>query len=222
MNPSSENPWTPARELLAAYADGELDSWPDGAELRGRINDWLAAHPEAAAEMEVQLALARLMAVTRPVEPGPAAWDMAWTQIEKARLQGVNRRLTMWRLAGLVVAGAAAAVAVVLLSRQPAPVAPQPSPQLEVAVTPNNNVDKLEVLQVAAADEVTVLHVSGADTGTLVVGHLPWSGPMVLVLPHEVEIRSPPNDASGMELRMGTGSTPIIWMPLPGDNDDGN
>ncbi len=223
MNSSSDPSWTPAPELLAAFADGELESLPEGAELRGRISQWLAAHPEAAAGIEAQLALSRLLAATKPVEPGPAAWDAAWTQIEKAQLLAAKRRLASWRLAGLVVAGAAAAVLVVMISRQPVSVAPQatPSPSLQVAVVAAPaKADTVEVLKVAAADEVNVLHVAGADTNTLVVGHLPWSGPMVLVRPDEFEIRTPPADAAGMEIRTGTGSTPIIWMPLPGDNDD--
>jgi hypothetical protein len=76
-----------------------------------------------------------------------------------------------------------------------------------------------EVLHIVKSNEVEIVHVSGADIRMLLAGQLPWSGPMLLVQPHEVEIRSPMNDQTGLEVRMGSGATPIILMPLAGDDD---
>ena len=47
----------------------------------------------------------------------------------------------------------------------------------------------VEPFEVATADEVEILSVRGADTGTLVVGEVPVRGELVLPLPGEVEIK---------------------------------
>ena len=69
----------PSPGQLAAYVDGELDA----AGCR-QVEIWLAAHPEAAAEVEGCRRLARLWQSAAPPEPAPAAWAAAWGRVEAA------------------------------------------------------------------------------------------------------------------------------------------
>jgi hypothetical protein len=68
---------------------------------------------------------------------------------------------------------------------------------------------EVEPFAVATADEVEVLSIKGADTSTLVVGELPFSGPMVLVQVGEVEVQRVER-----EVRMGSSGPPMVWAPL--------
>jgi hypothetical protein len=252
--PQGDN-WIPSRELLAAYADGELDQRPHLANVRHKIEHWLASHPEAAAELEAQMALGRVWAATTPVEPAPAQWAKVWQRVQ--RVPG-PRKLPRWPaalwLAGVAAVGAAAAVLFVLLVQPPAaPDNPQtPSPQAGEAHQRRNKQatvpaasagadndaqeqdavptsfgparpgrrhrETFDVLEVATADEIEIVRIAGADTGTLVVGQPPLVGTMILLTPREVEVKTPVNDDAGMEVRMG-GSSAIVW-PRSRNEDD--
>jgi hypothetical protein len=76
-----------------------------------------------------------------------------------------------------------------------------------------------EILPVATADEVVVLRIEGDDTGTLVVGQLPLSGPMVLAETGEIEqISSEPDARDQMIPQFRLRGRPMIWARL--DTDD--
>ena len=64
----------PFPELLAAYADGELD-----AAGRAHVEAWLAEHPEAHAELETQRNLSRkhgrLWQTSASASPGEKSWS---------------------------------------------------------------------------------------------------------------------------------------------------
>jgi hypothetical protein len=227
--------WTPSRELLAAFADGELET-PSQARLCREIEDWLARHPEAAAELDAQHELRQLMAATTPVEPPPAAWLRVWWRVLRAPPPR-RRRLTpgLW-VAGLLAGCAAAVVAAILLlgpGRDQSPVVQHERDSPPVKSAPERPlVPKLpgdsvvvtspqakagDVLEVATSEEVEIMRVAGADTDTLVIGQLPLVGPIILLQPHEVDLRAPANDPARPEVR---GSLPMIWTPLPGANDE--
>jgi hypothetical protein len=253
MSYSQGDPWTPSRELLAAFADGELDA-PHVAPLSRQIEAWLAAHPDAAAELEAQLELARLMASTAPLEPAPATWDKVWSRIQQTPPRRAGRWVAALWLAGLAVTSAAAIGAILWLNgpfQTPAPEGPpqqaervillpplgEREPQSardtvrvrdlarpQVALLPVNRVsagerrpEVVDVLEVATADEVEIVYARGGDTTTLVVGRLPLVGPLILLAPHEVEVKPPVNDSAGTAMRWGGGSTPMVWTPLPGE-----
>lgn len=232
--PSPEDRWTPSRELLAAYADGELDAYPQRTLLRRQIEQWLAEHPEDAAELEAQVELGRLMAETTPFEPSEAQWAAVWARIECQPRPRWRWSAAVW-LAGLVAAGAAAAVVAVVLQMSAVPEEPLPQPaaailpaadgtaaRAAVAVVQHagdaaiRRAGEIEVLEVATSDEIEIIRIAGSDTGSMIVGQLPLSGPMVLLDPDEIEIMPPANGAGPRpELRKG-----MLWTPRPGDNED--
>src|SRR5262249_49863988 len=61
MNPSPK--WN---EILAGYADGEFEGRDDLALLKQRVEDWLAQHPEARAELSQLRQLKQLWRETTP------------------------------------------------------------------------------------------------------------------------------------------------------------
>src|SRR5262249_58779212 len=73
----------PFPELLAAYADGELD-----AAGRARVEAWLAEHPEARAELENQRKLSRsnskLWHASGPQSPGERSWSRLFRRVHMA------------------------------------------------------------------------------------------------------------------------------------------
>ena len=83
MNDSSNSPWTPDPQLLAAYFDGELEGRDDVADLRGKIEAWLETHPEANEEWRQQRALQKLWLDTTPAEPSAATWNQVLDQIDR-------------------------------------------------------------------------------------------------------------------------------------------
>ncbi len=216
----------PTPEQLAAYADGELDGRPECAALRQHIEAWLAHHPEADAEVEAQRRLAQLWQASSPPEPSEAAWNDVLAQLEQhaATRPAAPARLGLFgkrALAAGVVAASAAAVWLTLAWLKPpagGEVARQGPPRPEVRpqpVPPRPAPRDVEPFPVATADEVEILSIQGADTGTLVVGEPPVRGPLVLVAQGEVEVtRAEP------EVRMGSAGPPMIWAPLANERDD--
>jgi len=242
MTSPQGNAWTPSPELLAAYADGELDDRPYLAHRRQQIEAWLAQHPEAAAVLDANAELSRLWTATTPVEPPPPAWAAVWTRIEQApkRVKSKRWSAALW-LAGVAAFGAAAAVLFVVLREPSGGTVPEgTSPQAQAKPLPkldqppdgaggkvSNNAavperlpaEEPEVLQVATSDEVEILRIAGADIDTLVVGRLPVVGPIILLTSQEVEVRPPINDQARTEVRI-VGSYPMVWTPVPNDDED--
>jgi len=225
MNLSGGESWTPTAQMLAAYADGELDGRPELAELRCRLEQWLASHPETAADVEAQRDVSQWMAATTPAEPDPAVWQAMWSRIKTAT-PSKRKPAASW-LIGLTAAGLAAAVLLMAsvqwrttptlatnqVANQP-PVVDASRPTLNVA---EPQPETIEVLQVAAASEIEIIQVSGSDTETLVIGQPPLSGPLVLMQPGEVDIALPAD--TNTALRFGGGSAPMLWTRLPGEID---
>jgi hypothetical protein len=215
MKSSPGESWTPSRELLAAFADGELDDRPHLAGLVGQIETWLAAQPDAFADLEAQMELTRLMAATVPEAPTPATWATVWARVLKAP----GQRLARWKLgAGILATAAAAAVVFAVIragsSNLPERTTPMPTQPPELIAK-----EKLEVLEVVTADEVEIIRVGGADTSTLVNVQVPITCPLELLDRNEVEFRPPANNAAGTEIRQA-GSAPVVWTPLPRERDD--
>src|SRR4051794_27452677 len=66
----------PFPELLAAYADGELD-----AAGRARVEAWLAEHPQARAELETQRRLSGRNRKLWHASAGPAPSEASWSRL---------------------------------------------------------------------------------------------------------------------------------------------
>jgi hypothetical protein len=161
--------WPP---LLAAYADGELD-----AAGRARVEDWLAAHPDARADLDAQVRLGPrgpLWEASAAPDPGPAAWDAVLARVRReVDARGPSRPRRPWAR-GLMVAlpAAAAVLAAVHLSRPPAP--PRPPAEAPWPVT--------------TADDVEILSIQEADAGMLVVGAPPLVGRLTLASAADVNL----------------------------------
>jgi hypothetical protein len=203
------------RELLAAYADGELD-----AAARERVERWLADHPEALDELHAQRELspanAPLWERAEPREPSDAEWAVARRGIDdrlSAAVSGASRwRVAAWALAGLATAGVAAAVAWVALAPNNVPpprdepkavelvqappagseVAPHPREVAGVAPAPApRSLDPLAafaVLPMATDDDVILDRVPNLQTGWLPVGRHPLPGLLILATEDEVHL----------------------------------
>ncbi|HXG11820.1 MAG TPA: hypothetical protein VNK04_18840 [Gemmataceae bacterium] len=189
----------PDPQELAAYVDGEL-----APEACGRIEAWLAEHPEAAAEVEALRCLARLWQAAPPPEPSEAAWSRTAARIEAAltaaaRARPGRRLRRAWGLAAL--AAAAAVVLAVILSR-PAGVAPPPAPEV------------VEPLPVATADDIEIISMDPADARALVVGEPPVSGPLALLGPGEAAVDQVKSDMEGMApyYSRDDSATPMVVM----------
>jgi hypothetical protein len=205
----NEDTWAPSPELLAAYFDGEFEGRDELAPLRRRLEDWLAAKESARAELANYRRLSRLWLETTPADPGPAAWQDVQDRLESClagshSLPGPKSNRPPWR-ARVLLAGAAAVLvaAFVFTNRANAP-------------------EDEGVFPVASESEVVILHVEGADTGTLVVGELPLRGPLVLAGPGDVTLTSvQPAQRDNMvpEVHVDGSGRPIIWARAESEED---
>ncbi|MBA4063606.1 MAG: hypothetical protein C0501_07815 [Isosphaera sp.] len=208
-------------ELLAAYADGELD-----ADTRAAVERWLADHPEARAELDAQRAFSPangpLWESAEPPEPPPAAWAAVRGGIGD-RLDGPIRyrgRAVGWVAGGLAAAAVAASAAWLAL----APVAPPEARDIAVvpAPVPAPSEDPLTgfaVLPMAGDDDVTLDRVPDTRAGWLPVGRHPLDGALALVAAEELEVEdadpSPAWPAGGPKLTAAPGDAPMIFAAKP-------
>jgi hypothetical protein len=202
--------WAPSPEQLAAYTDGELDRCPAGAALKRRIEDWLADHPDAAAELQAQHHLAGLWKLSTALEPAESSWAGVWDRVNAAflppkgkRSGGVLPRRLGW--VGLFLAGVAAALLVALNLPRPRTggLTPLRSPP------PARDVEPFPVV---TTDDVEIIRVDGQDTKHLVVGKPPVTGELKLVGPDDVAISLPRDDGQPADMRVvGEESSPMIW-----------
>jgi hypothetical protein len=238
--PDSPTPDPFPRELLAAYADGELD-----AEGRARVERWLADHPEALPELRAQRELspanAGLWERAEPPEPTPGGWEAVRRGIADALdpshpsppTRG-RWRNAAWVLGGVVAAGVAAAVAWVAFGPDaPAPQAPAPGltaklPRVapEVAPAPRDVSDEppvlvpgFAVLPIATDDEVILERVPDLGVGFLPIGRHPLPPVLILATVSEVEVEdADPSPLWGNGLPKMTnapGDIPMIFATKP-------
>ncbi len=208
-NADNGDPLSP--ELLAAYADGELTP----AEC-ARVEAWLAAHPDARADVEEQRRLARLFDQAAPPPPSDERWSEAMAHVRDrlavppAAVKRWQRRAALAAL--LAVAAAAAVLALVLNSHRTARVDPASPPR------PGDD----EVFSVASPDDVEILSMDDRDRGALVVGEPPVNEPMEMVTVDDVKVNKLP-DVQGRVARLHIGSgAPYVVMSVgqPDPNDD--
>jgi len=199
MNPSPK--W---HEILAGYADGEFEGRDDLALLKQRVEDWLAEHPEARAELSQLRQLKQLWRDTTPPSPPPEVWLQMLAEVETVRPRSV--RAGAWRRGAAACAAVAASIALlasIWWSTRPATVQP---------LGPANEEDA--PFAVAAAQEVEIMNVEGADTHTLVVGELPVKGPLELAAAGEVTVTSvqpAARDNMMPEVYVQGPGRPMIW-----------
>lgn len=200
-------------EILAAYADGEFEGRDDLAVLRRRVEDWLASHPEASAELAEIRRLKRLWQATTPSSPSSGKWTAVLRELERTPAEAKPRG-TAWRRPAALAAALAASIALVVALgsfERPRPLPHNPPVAVEEAPLP-----------VAAANEVEILHVDGADTHTLVVGELPLQGPILLAGPGDVTVTSiqpAARDNMVPEVNTKGPGRPMIWARAETEDD---
>lgn len=228
------------RELLAAYADGELD-----ASARAQVERWLADHPEALNDLNAQRELSPANVPrwerAEPREPSAAEWAVARRQIED-RLNpaggGPSRwRVATWTLAGLATAGVAAAVAwIAFAPNNPQPrtsepkavelaqarpvgseIAPHPREVADVAPAPRSHdpLAEFAVLPMASDEDVILDRVPNLAAGWLPIGRHPLPGLMILATEAEVHLAgvapSPAWPTGGPKMTTAPGDAPMIY-----------
>jgi hypothetical protein len=222
-------------ELLAAYADGELD--PD---TRAAVERWLADHPQARDELLAQRQLSPanwpLWQKAEPPLPSPDAWmgvrDAILDAVLNPPVAPAEPAVRRWRRVGAWLAGgltaAAAAAAVVWVALRP-PAAPAPNLALPPDVVkvvpapppapPEDPLAEFDVIPIATADDVDLQRVAGADDAAYPVGTPPLAGPVILASQEDVELESVDNHPGwppGGAVSVPTpGDAPMIFVPKP-------
>jgi hypothetical protein len=194
-----------SRELLAAYADGELDG-----DARARVERWLTDNPDARGELNAQRALSPantgLWERAEPPQPPEGQWVRQLRAIE-ARLgeplAAPRGRAGIWAVVGLAAAmGLAASVAWLAFGPAPPPPptdqfapaeqvqnlprAPLPRESALGTPRPEDPLAGLTVLAVANDDDVVLDRVPEFPAGWLPVGRNPLQGLLSLASEEEL------------------------------------
>jgi hypothetical protein len=233
-----------SKELLAAYADGELDA--DG---RALVERELADHPEARDDLRAQRELSAtntvLWEAAGPPEPTSAAWGVVRREIEaelnSPEPQTVDRsrglRVAGWLTAGLTMSAAAAAALWLSFAstvpqpriepHKPAALASNLDTYPEIAPAPrirDEEADALAaiaVLPIPTDDEVVLDRVPDLEGGWLPVGRHPVPGIISLVTVEELTLeedvspsRALPTNVSP-KMTTTAGDVPMIYAAKP-------
>jgi len=201
----------PFPELLAAYADGELD-----AAGRARVEAWLADHPEAVAELENQRKLSRtnskLWHSSAPPSPGERSWSRLFGRVRTALANPPARpeparRPPHFRYGAAILATAAAALFAIGLFHpdEPGPVVPS-SPEDET------------ILVMAEPADVDIQSIQDVDAEFLLVGQPPLTGQVVLAAAGDIQLEKVQKDTDGMvPAPMAAGpNVPMLCVPMAG------
>ena len=201
----------PFPELLAAYADGELD-----AAGRARVDAWLAEHPEARVELENQRTLSRtnseLWQSSAPASPGERSWSRLFVRVHTAlkyrpATPEPTLRTPRFPFGAAILATAAAALFAIGLFRpgEPLPVVPSPDR------------DETALVMADAAD-VDIQSIQDADTELLVVGQPPLIGQVVLASAGDIQLEKVVKDTDGMmpAPMAGGPNVPMLCVPMAG------
>jgi anti-sigma factor RsiW len=204
----------PFPELLAAYADGELDEV-----RRAEVEAWLSSHPSARQLLEAQLRLSRqnrrLWRTTVPPNPGEGVWARVFGRVQDeldsppAPAAATPVRSRRWRILIPTLSTAAAAVIALYLGLPDGGGAP--SPTMDRA--------SVDALVIASAADVNIVSMDDRDTANLVLGVPPLSGRVVLAAVDDVKLKNVQKDADGMmpKVQMNdAGLAPMIIAPIAG------
>jgi anti-sigma factor RsiW len=192
-------PWP---DILAAYADGELD-----APARTAVERWLASHPRAVAELRAQKQLSpENWPLWQQAEP-PLPTEATWAAVRELVADAVHSPVTpaarsepgwWWRtrfyfsggVGALVAAGLLFAVTGRLFFPPPPPPVPQSAPEVVSGsfVEGDDPLAGIAVLPLADADDVDIHRVAGGGGGWLQVGEPPLAGPLALAGEEDVQL----------------------------------
>jgi anti-sigma factor RsiW len=219
-------PWP---DVLAAYADGELDD-----HARAAVERWLAENPVARACVGAQLRLSpenwRMWRDAAAPRPEPAAWDavrrrirvrLAATRLAEPATSGVPWESRLARV--IAVPAYALTACVVLFTGFGYYLFPRHTQQVTEGVTrpvPEDPLAGIPVLLIATNADVDVHRVDGAGAGGwLPVGGMPLAGPLALATGDDVELEEaeehPAWPMGGPRVRRDPADAPLLF---PGAN----
>jgi hypothetical protein len=226
-----------SRELLAAYADGELDG-----DYRVLVEQWLAENPGALDDLQTQREFSASNTVfweaAEPPEPTAVDWAVIRREIE-AKLAPNNKmqkgdRARRLKAAGMLIAGLALSGAAAVLwlafastGQQTENILPtqvelvlNTETQPEIAPVPHSpDTDPLAsiaVLPIATDDEVILDRVPALHEGWLPVGRHPVPGMLTLATVEELYLEdiapgSSSSKNSGPKMTNAAGDLPMIY-----------
>jgi hypothetical protein len=227
-------------ELLAAYADGELD-----ANSSSLVERWLADHPEARAALRAQRELSSsnstLWESVEPPKPTRSAWLAVRQEIEAElsplKLKGDrsrNRYLAGWIIAGLSLSGVAAAVLWLTFisspqqsqseQHQPTELVQSNETRFETAPAPHevspDPLSTFAVLPIPTDDDVILDRVPDLEEGWLPIGRHPIPGILSLATVEELTLEEISPSAiwptnSGPKMTIAPGDAPMIFAAKP-------
>ena len=225
----SEEPSLPGAwpDILAAYADGELD-----CDDRAAVEHRLAADPRAREELRAQRKLSpenwRLWQRVEPPLPDEEAWAATEASIAGALWDTPkshpdrNRQAGRKQIAFFFAAGLAAAASLLLTLGFVERWVPDPKGQTQAGIVAAEAEDPLagiETLVVARDEEVVIDRVAGDAGGWLLVGQPPVPGPIILASAEEVSLEGveehPAWPAGRPQLRDRPGDAPMIFAADP-------
>lgn len=227
-------PWP---DVLAAYADGELDP-----SARAVVEQWLASNPVARDELRTQRQLSpdnwRLWQKTEPQLPSEAAWSAVLESISLAatpepatpsthyppHLPGQGR--SRWERAGrwLAVGVAATTVVIGLVALRQGQERPAPPHQEQrtpevVEFHPSDPLAGMGILPLASNEDVDICRVGASEDGWLPVGVVPLSGPLVLAGVDDIALDGAAPDpawpSGSPQITRGPGEAPMIFAANP-------
>jgi hypothetical protein len=218
----------PPPELLAAYADGELDGRDAVLPLKHKVEAWLRANAGARADVDMQRCLRRLWNATTPPEPDEAAWQQVLARLPQSPAPAPKAKFPIrWVAAAAVLVASAAGLAIYFWPQRlegpdMADRTLMHAPSIDFKNTPRKMeprtplLDDGEVFAVATAEEIEILRVQGQDVRSLAV-----ADPSL----HRIELMGPGEAALTKQppmrgVRMEGSQRPMIWARLDSEMHD--
>jgi anti-sigma factor RsiW len=223
--PDPADPPGPWPDVLAAYADGELDD-----ATRAAVERWLAAHPRARGCVDAQREFSpenwRLWCAAQPPRPCPGTWDAVRDGItaglalprlaEPAPAKGVWRRRAEWTLVATACGLTLFVISLAAFGAWFLPPGPQRVIERVARPAVEDPLAGIAVLPVATDADVDVHRVDGAGAGGwLPVGGVPLSGPLALATADDVELEEaeehPAWPAGGPRVVRDPADAPVLF-----------
>jgi hypothetical protein len=208
-------------ELLAAYADGELDE-----AVCAQVEAWLADHPEAQTDLfeqrELSPANVEFWNEVEPPMPSAEQWDRVYDRVANRLVRPAmpvrsRRRMAWYLVPAFSMAGLAAALLFVVTLNNGATKGLR-SLASHSSVAAFDEEDE-SIYRIATADDVEIFQLPEEASSLIVVGRHPMSDtPLVLAATTDLEIFSLGPDDQGrmpnVELTAGA-NAPMLVAQTP-------
>ncbi len=214
---NGENRTKPTPEDLAAYLDGEFEGDDARIPQKQLVEEWLADHPEAFADLTAWRRLKQIWQDTTPELSEESRWAALLSRIQHDLTHGPKPTVPApkpfpWGW----VSGFAAALLLTVgfliwQGQSPKPEKKTPSPSFSKNKSPSLPTKPFPVV---AADEIQILHVGGEDISGLVIGAPPMEGVMPMAGPDEIVFTSVQTSQEEDPEPNIKNNPPMIWVPM--------